>query len=92
MNLLIKLRSDFSTKYYIGSQYNYLQLSPQQKFHLWSIFQNVVISKKCNADLVIHNVLNNQRYIQRINSANSTNENTFMGVERYFLLRMNWSF
>ncbi|MEQ1797942.1 MAG: hypothetical protein ABL872_08310 [Lacibacter sp.] len=91
-NLLIKLRSNFSTNYYIGSQYNYLQLSPQQKFHLWSIFQNVVISKKWNADLVIHNLLNNQRYVERNNSPNSISENTFMGVGRYFLVRMNWSF
>jgi hypothetical protein len=38
-NILIKLRSAFKGNYYMGTQYNFLQLSPQQQFHLWSLFK-----------------------------------------------------
>jgi hypothetical protein len=92
MNILVKLRSAFKGNYYVGTQYNFLQLSPQQQFHLWSLFQNLVINKNLNADFVVHNLLNNRLYTQRNNTANSVNENTFTGVGRYLLLKVNWSF
>ncbi|MBX9781920.1 MAG: hypothetical protein K2X48_01370 [Chitinophagaceae bacterium] len=91
-NILIKLRSAFKGNYYAGTQYNYLQLSPQQQFHLWSLFQNIVINKNLNADFVVHNLLNNRLYAQRNNTVNVVNENTFTGIGRYLLLKINWSF
>ena len=91
-DVLIKLRSAFKGNYYIGTQYNYLSLSENQEFHLWGIFQNLTLTKKLNVDLVAHNLLNNKRFVQRINSPNTRSENTFIGVGRYFLLRVNYSF
>jgi hypothetical protein len=91
-NLLLKLRSKFKGNYYIGTQYNYLQLSPSQQFQLWSLFQNLVINNKMNIDLAVHNLLNKRLYSQQINSPNSQAEFTFTGIGRYFLLRYNISF
>lgn len=91
-DILIKLRSAFKGNYYIGTQYNYLSFSENQEFHLWGIFQNLTLTKKLNFDLVAHNLLNNKRFVQRVNSPNSISENTFIGVGRYFLLRVNYSF
>lgn len=91
-DVLIKLRTAFKGNYYIGTQYNYLSLSENQEFHLWGIFQNLTLTKKLNIDLVTHNLLNNRRFVQRVNSPNTRSENTFIGVGRYFLLRVNYSF
>lgn len=91
-DVLIKLRTAFKGNYYIGTQYNYLSLSENQEFHLWGVFQNLTLTKKLNIDLVAHNLLNNRRFVQRVNSPNTRSENTFIGVGRYFLLRVNYSF
>lgn len=91
-DVLVKLRTAFKGNYYVGTQYNYLSLSENQEFHLWGIFQNVTLTKKLNVDLVAHNLLNNKRFVQRVNSPNTKSENTFIGVGRYILLRLNWSF
>ncbi|MBX9784335.1 MAG: hypothetical protein K2X48_13675 [Chitinophagaceae bacterium] len=91
-DILFKLRSKFKGNYYIGTQYNYLQLSPRQQFHLWSIFQNFEWNKNFNIDFTVHNVFNKKLYTQQINSPNSVSQNTFYGIGRYFLCRLNWSF
>lgn len=91
-DVLIKLRTAFKGNYYIGTQYNYLSLSENQEFHLWGVFQNLTLTKKLNIDLVTHNLLKNRRFVQRVNSPNTRSENTFIGVGRYFLLRINYSF
>lgn len=91
-NILFKMRSKFKGNYYIGTQYNYLQLSPSQQFHLWSVFQNLVVNKKMNIDLTVHNLLNKRLYTQQFNSPNSVSQNSFTGIGRYILCRINWSF
>lgn len=91
-NILFKLRSKFKGNYYIGTQYNYLRLSPSQQFHLWSVFQNLVLNKKLNMDLTVHNLLNKRLYTQQFNDPNSVSQNTFVGIGRYILCRINWSF
>lgn len=91
-NILFKLRSKFKGNYYLGTQYNYLQLSPSQQFHLWSVFQNLVLNKKLNMDLTVHNLLNKRLYAQQFNAPNSVSQSTFVGIGRYILCRINWSF
>lgn len=91
-DVLVKLRTAFKGNYYIGTQYNYLSLTENQEFHLLGIFQNLTLTKKLNVDLVAHNLLNNKHFVQRVNSPNTRSENTFIGVGRYFLLRVNYSF
>ncbi|MBS4063388.1 MAG: TonB-dependent receptor, partial [Chitinophagaceae bacterium] len=91
-NILFKLRSKFKGNYYVGTQYNYLQLSSSQQFHLWSVFQNLILSQKLNMDVTVHNLLNKRLYTQQYNSPNSISKNTFVGIGRYILCRVNWSF
>jgi hypothetical protein len=86
----VKIRA--GEKIYLAAIYNYYLLSPQNFFNTMDLYANFSLNKAWIFSATVHNLFNASSIVQRQFSVNSVSEQRFELVDRYLMIKAQWSF
>ena len=87
-----KLKVKPGKKAYLAAMYNFYILSPKNFFHTMDLYTNYILNQAFAFSFTVHNLFNSSTIVQRQFGVNSIAEQRFGLVERYLLMKVNWTF
>jgi len=86
----VKIRA--GEKIYLAAMYNYYLLSPQNFFNTMDLHANFTLNNAWVLSATVHNLFNASSIVQRQFGVNSVSEQRFELVDRYLMIKAQWSF
>jgi hypothetical protein len=86
----VKIRA--GEKIYLAAMYNYYLLSPQNFFNTMDLYANFSLNQAWVFSATVHNLFNASSIVQRQFGVNSVSEQRFELVDRYLMIKAQWSF
>lgn len=87
-----KLKVRAGEKIYIAAMYNYYLLAPRNFFNTMDLYANFSLHKAWTLSVTVHNLFNASSIVQRQFSVNSASEQRYELVNRYLMIKAQWSF
>jgi hypothetical protein len=86
----VKVRA--GEKIYLAAMYNYYLLAPGNFFNTMDLYASFSLNKAWTFSASVHNLFNASSIVQRQFSVNTVSEQRYELVERYLMIKANWSF
>jgi hypothetical protein len=87
-----KLKVRAGEKIYLAAMYNYYLLAPRNFFNTMDLYANFSLNGAWTFSATVHNLFNASSIVQRQFSVNSASEQRYELVDRYLMIKVQWSF